>query len=87
MLDFRLGDRVMWVTRKEMGIVTDLLDYEGGDKGLIGVLLNSTKQIHHISAKECTLHEKLPTSWKDGLDPQDIYYIEVEGRFPPNDYY
>jgi len=87
MVDFHLGDRVMWVARKETGIVIDLLDYEGEDQGLIGVLLDSTKQVHHVSAKDCVPYEQPPPSWKDGLDPQDVYYIETEGRYPPNDYY
>jgi len=87
MVDFHLGDRVMWVTQKETGIVIDLLDYEGEDQGLIGVLLDSTKQAHHVSAKECTPYERPPSSWMDDLTMQEKYYIEVEGRYPPNDYY
>lgn len=62
--DFHLGDRVIWTANCRLGIIIDLLDYEGGRRGVIGVVLDNPKEFKSISAAECKRHE--PPDIDDG---------------------
>lgn len=68
MEDFHLGDRVTWLPEKRIGIIIDLLDYEGGDSGMIGVFMDNGREIRSINANECLVFKAIPTRWEDELE-------------------
>lgn len=82
MIDFHLGDRVMWITEREPGIVIDLLDYEGENMGMIGVLLSSTKEFRSLKARDCELYNP-----SDPVDELDQWIEDGNIGFPPSDCY
>lgn len=82
MVDFHLGDKVMWITERELGIIIDLLDYEGEDVGMIGVLLDASKEFRHLKARDCELH--IPA---DPIDEIDDWIKRGGAGFPPSDCY
>lgn len=58
-MDFHLGERVLWVVQKETAIIINLLDYEGNDRGLIGILLDSTRHVFSVKADTCISYQEL----------------------------
>jgi hypothetical protein len=81
MVDFHLGDRVMWITERQPGIIIDLLDYEGENIGMIGVLLN-TKEFRSLKARDCEIYNPpVPTS------DLDQWIKDGNIGFPPSDCY
>lgn len=82
MSDFHLGDRVMWITERETGIIIDLLDYEEKKIGLIGVILDSTKEFRQLKARDCKLY-----SFPDPLKELNEWLEQGNNSFPPGDCY
>lgn len=82
MVDFHLGDRVMWITEREPGIIIDLLDYEGERVGMIGVFLVDKKEFKSLKARDCELHTP-----PDPVDEIDQWIKNGGVGFPPSDCY
>lgn len=82
MVDFHLGDRVMWITERQSGIIIDLLDYEGENIGMIGVLFDDTKEFQSLKARDCELY-----SPPDPVDDIDRWIANGGVGFPPSDCY
>lgn len=62
MRSFHLGDRVLWLPKKESGIVIDLLDYLEEDRGYIGLLKDGIRQMEQVKANECVLLTDFPNT-------------------------
>jgi len=82
MEDFHLGDRITWVPENLAGIIIDLLDYEGGGAGMIGVLMDN-RQFRSLRACECRVQVSI--DW-DSLHDYGDYDSEHYG-FPGSDVY
>lgn len=75
-MDFRLGDKVCWMPKKAAAIVMDLLEYDGEDRGHIGILIEKTKESHTVLARECKPY---------AID--DLFRDHDGPGFPPSDCY
>ena len=82
MVDFYLGDCITWITEKETGIIIDLLDYEGEEAGIVGIILDETKKFELIKACDCELY-----SPPDPLEELDEWLAAGNVGFPRSDYY
>lgn len=85
MEDFRLGDRIMWLPQKETAIIIDLLEYDGERRGMIGILLDTSKEMHAAAAKECVLYQPEPEP--DPLEVIDAWLANGGQGFPQSDCY
>jgi hypothetical protein len=81
--DFHLGDRIFWIPSCRIGIIIDLLDYEGERLGIIGVMLDTPKEFKSLDAIECNRFE--PSTYESADDPH-ISWLDGNSRLG-NDVY
>ncbi len=75
-MDFRLGDRVYWISERAVAIIIDLLEYDGEARGHIGLLIEKTKESRTVLARACRPHTV-----------EDLFEDYDGPGFPPSDCY
>jgi len=92
-MEFRLGDRVLWVPKKKTAIIISLLEYygeySGQQRGMIGIVTEDTKEGYTIDASECVDFKPTCTgaSENDSVGALEDWETWEGPGFPRNDYY